>query len=59
MIRPFLEKMNRSEILCIMIGGMVAMAPGRRRDIVALGPRTLVSGTLATLSCGCLAGMLL
>ena len=45
--------------LGIMIGGMVAMAPARRRDIVALGPRTLVSGTLATLSCGCLAGMLL
>jgi CNT family concentrative nucleoside transporter len=34
--------------LGIMIGGLTAMAPGRRADIVALGPRTIVSGTLST-----------
>lgn len=45
--------------LGIMIGGMAAMVPARRGEIVHLGPRTLVSGTLATLSCGCLAGLLL
>lgn len=45
--------------LGIMIGGMAAMVPARRGEIVQLGPRTLVSGTLATLSCGCLAGLLL
>lgn len=44
--------------LGIMLGGLTLMAPGRRREIIALGPRTLVAGTLATLSCGCLVGML-
>jgi CNT family concentrative nucleoside transporter len=42
----------------IMIGGMTAMAPERRREIVALAPRSLISGTLATLSSGAIAGML-
>jgi concentrative nucleoside transporter, CNT family len=42
----------------IMIGGMTAMAPERRHDIVALAPRSLVSGTLATLMSGAVAGML-
>jgi CNT family concentrative nucleoside transporter len=34
--------------LGIMIGGMGTMAPGRRADIVRLGVRALVSGTLTT-----------
>ncbi|HSV94074.1 MAG TPA: nucleoside transporter C-terminal domain-containing protein, partial [Desulfobacterales bacterium] len=34
--------------LGIMIGGMGTMAPGRRADIVRLGLRALVSGTLTT-----------
>lgn len=45
--------------LGILLGGMCAMAPERRADIVQLGPWTLLSGTLATLSCGSLAAMLL
>lgn len=44
--------------LGIMIGGLTAMVPERRREILELGPRTLVAGSLATLSCGCLIGML-
>ena len=44
--------------LGIMIGGLTAMVPERRREILELGPRTLISGSLATLSCGCLIGML-
>jgi CNT family concentrative nucleoside transporter len=44
--------------LGIMIGGLTAMVPERRREILDLGPRTLVAGSLATLSCGCLIGML-
>jgi CNT family concentrative nucleoside transporter len=44
--------------LGIMIGGLTAMVPARRREILDLGPRTLVAGSLATLSCGCLIGML-
>jgi CNT family concentrative nucleoside transporter len=44
--------------LGIMIGGLVAMVPGRRDDIVALGPRTVVSGTLATLMTAAVVGLL-
>jgi len=32
----------------IMVGGLHAMVPERRRDVVALGTRSIVSGTLAT-----------
>jgi len=45
--------------LGIMIGGLTTMAPQRRSEIIELGPRTLVAGTLATLSCGCVAGILI
>jgi CNT family concentrative nucleoside transporter len=44
--------------LGIMIGGLTTMVPERRREILDLGPRTLIAGTLATLSCGCIVGML-
>lgn len=42
--------------LGIMIAGLVAMAPERRSEIVALGPKTIVSGTLATLLTGAIVG---
>lgn len=45
--------------LAIMIGGLATMAPERREDIVRLGTRTLVSGTLATLIAGSVVGVLL
>ncbi len=45
--------------LGILIGGMTAMAPERRDEILRLGPRTLVSGTLATLACGSVVGMVI
>jgi CNT family concentrative nucleoside transporter len=35
--------------LGIMIGGMAAMVPTRRAEIVSLGAKTVISGTLATL----------
>ena len=44
--------------LGIMIGGLVAMAPSRRDDIVTLGPRTILSGTLATLMTAAVVGLL-
>lgn len=44
--------------LGIMIGAMSAMAPERRADIVALAPRSLVSGTLATCMSGAVIGMM-
>jgi concentrative nucleoside transporter, CNT family len=44
--------------LGIMIGGLSAMAPERRDDIVALGLKSIVSGTLATLLVGAVVGAL-
>jgi CNT family concentrative nucleoside transporter len=44
--------------LGILIGGMGAMVPERRREIVALGPRSILSGTLATCMSGAVVGML-
>jgi CNT family concentrative nucleoside transporter len=45
--------------LGIMIGGITTMVPERRAEILDLGPRTIIAGTLATLSCGSVVGMLL
>jgi CNT family concentrative nucleoside transporter len=42
--------------LGIMIGGMVAMVPARRAEIVSLGARTIISGTLATLMTAAVVG---
>jgi concentrative nucleoside transporter, CNT family len=42
----------------IMIGGMSAMAPERRSEIVTLAPRSIISGTIATLTSGAIAGVL-
>lgn len=44
--------------LGIMVGGLAAMAPGRRADIVALGPRSILAGTLATCMTGAVVGVL-
>ncbi|MEP2545840.1 MAG: nucleoside transporter C-terminal domain-containing protein [Alphaproteobacteria bacterium] len=44
--------------LGIMIGGLVALAPERRGEIVRLAPMTMVSGTLATCLTGAMAGIL-
>ncbi len=44
--------------LGIMTGGLIAMCPERRGDILALGPRTILSGTLATLMTGAVVGVL-
>ncbi len=45
--------------LGIMIGGMGAMAPERKDEIVELGFKSIIAGTLATLMTGALAGMLI
>ncbi len=42
----------------ILVGGVSAMAPERKHDIVALGLKALVSGTLASLMGGALIGAL-
>ncbi len=42
----------------IQIGGIGAIAPGRRKDLARLGLRALVGGTAATLVTAAIAGML-
>ncbi len=44
--------------LGILLGGMGAMVPERRREIVELGLRSILSGTLATCMSGAVVGML-
>jgi CNT family concentrative nucleoside transporter len=45
--------------LGIMIGGLGTLAPERRAEVVALGLRSILAGTLATLMTGALVGMLI
>ena len=44
--------------LGILIGGLAAMAPERRGEIVALGLRSIVAGTLATVMAAAVVGLL-
>jgi concentrative nucleoside transporter, CNT family len=44
--------------LGILIGGMGAMVPERKNEIVSLGLRSILSGTLATCMSGAVVGML-
>ena len=45
--------------LGIMIGGLGAMVPARRHEIVGLGMRSILSGTIATCMSGAVAGALM
>jgi CNT family concentrative nucleoside transporter len=42
----------------ILVGGVGAMVPERRHEIAELGLRSIVSGTLATLTSGAVAGLI-
>ncbi|MDX1717097.1 MAG: nucleoside transporter C-terminal domain-containing protein [Anderseniella sp.] len=42
--------------LGIMTGGLVALCPDRRDDILKLAPRSIISGTLATMMTGAVIG---
>lgn len=42
----------------IMVGGMCAMAPDRKQDIVGLGLKAMLAGTISSLMGGALAGAL-
>jgi CNT family concentrative nucleoside transporter len=44
--------------LGIMIGGMGTMAPARREEIVGLGLRSIIAGTLATCMTGAVVGII-
>jgi CNT family concentrative nucleoside transporter len=41
-----------------MIGGLTAIAPERRSDVISLGMKSVVSGTLSTLLMGAIVGVL-
>lgn len=43
--------------LGIMLGGLAAMVPERRAEIVALGPKALLAGTIACFMTGAIAGI--
>ncbi len=45
--------------LGILIGGLSAMAPERKHEIVSLGLRSILSGTLATSMSGAVVGMII
>ena len=45
--------------LGIMIGGLGVMAPERRTEVIALGMKSILAGTLATLMTGAMVGLLL
>ena len=44
--------------LGIMIGGLMVMAPERRADIISLGGKSIVSGTLTTCLMGAIVGVI-
>ena len=44
--------------LGIMIGGLATMAPTRRDDVISLGGKSIVSGTLSTCLMGAIVGVL-
>ena len=44
--------------LGILIGGLATMVPSRRNEIVALGPRSILAGLIATCLTGCVIGVL-
>jgi CNT family concentrative nucleoside transporter len=44
--------------LGIMIGGLTVMAPERRSDVLSLGVKSIVSGTVSTLLMGAIVGLL-
>jgi len=44
--------------LGIMIGGVGAMVPERREEIVGLGAKSIVAGTIATCMTGAVVGVI-
>ena len=44
--------------LGIMIGGFLSIAPERRDEILSLGPKSILSGVIATSLTGCVIGSL-
>jgi len=43
--------------MAIFVRGLAALAPGRKKDIAAVGLRALVAATLACLMTACIAGI--
>ena len=44
--------------LGIMIAGLATMCPAKRDEVVSLGPRSIISGTLTTCLLGAMVGVL-
>lgn len=67
LIKPYLEGMTKSEILCLMTGGMAtiagiggigAIAPSQRPALTAFGIKALIGGTVACFITGAIPGMI-
>lgn len=43
--------------MAILVGGVAALAPSRKKDIAAMGLRALIAATLACLMTACIAGV--
>lgn len=43
--------------IAIQVGGIGAIAPGRRKDLARLGVKSLIAGTIACLMTACIAGI--
>ena len=52
------RKVSWKGSLGILIGGMGSMVPERRGEIVSLGMRSIISGTLATCMAGAIVGII-
>jgi Nucleoside permease len=44
--------------LGILLGGLIAMAPDRHHDLMTLGPKSLISGTMATMMTGAIISLI-
>jgi len=54
----FRLKLDNEEFVPIMLGGMGTVVPERRDEIVAMGLKSIVSGTLATCMTGAVVGIM-
>ena len=53
-----LTAINNFASIGIQVGGISAIAPSQRENLVRLGLKAMIAGTIAALMTACIAGML-
>ncbi len=53
-----LTAINNFASIGIQVGGISAIAPAQRENLVRLGLKAMIAGTIAALMTACIAGML-